>query len=112
MPVRVQLSRLRGWRMPDNTLKVDRTTAFGNPFAANSTRGETASAMVLLFRRWLKGDALCVWAYPDLEPRRLTLLRRLPELRDKNLACWCKAEAPCHADVLLQMANDLPRNDV
>jgi hypothetical protein len=27
------------------------------------------------------------------------------ELRGKNLACRCKLGAPCHADVLLQMAN-------
>lgn len=27
-------------------------------------------------------------------------------LRGKNLACWCKAGEPCHAHVLLQLAND------
>ncbi|MDX0178660.1 DUF4326 domain-containing protein [Sinorhizobium meliloti] len=27
------------------------------------------------------------------------------ELRGKNLACWCRPGAPCHADVLLQVAN-------
>jgi hypothetical protein len=26
-------------------------------------------------------------------------------LRGKNLACWCKPGAPCHADVLLEFAN-------
>ena len=30
---------------------------------------------------------------------------RLPELRGKNLACWCKPGSPCHADVLLEIAN-------
>jgi hypothetical protein len=28
------------------------------------------------------------------------------ELRGKNLACWCKPDQPCHADVLLELAND------
>jgi hypothetical protein len=28
------------------------------------------------------------------------------ELRGKNLACWCKLDQPCHADVLLRMANE------
>lgn len=23
----------------------------------------------------------------------------------ENLACWCKPGAPCHADVLLEIAN-------
>jgi hypothetical protein len=27
------------------------------------------------------------------------------ELRGKNLACWCKLGEPCHADVLLEIAN-------
>jgi hypothetical protein len=26
-------------------------------------------------------------------------------LRGKNLACWCKLGEPCHADVLLELAN-------
>lgn len=26
-------------------------------------------------------------------------------LRGKNLACWCKPGEPCHADVLLEIAN-------
>jgi hypothetical protein len=29
----------------------------------------------------------------------------LGELRGKNLACWCKPGEPCHADVLLELAN-------
>lgn len=33
----------------------------------------------------------------------------LTKLRGKNLACWCKSDAPCHADVLLEIANDLKR---
>ncbi|SFF27693.1 DUF4326 domain-containing protein [Nitrosomonas sp. Nm166] len=32
-PRRVQLKRVKGWRMPENTVKVDRTTKWGNPFA-------------------------------------------------------------------------------
>lgn len=26
-------------------------------------------------------------------------------LRGKDLACWCRLDQPCHADVLLEMAN-------
>ncbi len=29
----------------------------------------------------------------------------LAELRGKNLACWCALDAPCHCDVLLDLAN-------
>ena len=27
------------------------------------------------------------------------------ELRGKDLACWCPLDEPCHADVLLELAN-------
>jgi hypothetical protein len=36
---------------------------------------------------------------------RAKLLQRLPELRGKNLACWCKPGEPCHGHVLLELAN-------
>lgn len=28
-------------------------------------------------------------------------------LRGKNLACWCPLDEPCHADILLRIANQL-----
>lgn len=36
----------------------------------------------------------------------------LPELRGKNLACWCRLGQPCHADVLLELANGTRPNTV
>jgi hypothetical protein len=36
------------------------------------------------------------------------LLAALSELRAKDLACWCPLDQPCHADVLLELANPLP----
>lgn len=87
MPIRVQLSRKREWRMPENTVKVGRSTSFGNPFVATGALGETARETVSLFRRWLKVVPVCAGKYPHLEPRRVALLRRLPELRNRNLAC-------------------------
>ncbi len=33
------------------------------------------------------------------------LFAGLPSLRGKNLACWCEAGEPCHADVLIEIAN-------
>lgn len=92
--------------MPLDTKKVDRSTAFGNPFFADVTRGETAEDMVNLFKQWLNANPECLRKYPHLELHREKLLRRLPELRDRNLACWCRPSEACHADVLLEMAND------
>ena len=40
------------------------------------------------------------------EGERADWLRaHLPELRGKNLACFCPLDQPCHADVLLELAN-------
>ena len=41
-PIRVKLERSRGWRMPANTVKVDRTTAWGNPYDVNEYGREFA----------------------------------------------------------------------
>lgn len=98
-PMRVQLSRLKGWRMPPNTVKVDRSTKFGNPFRV--TPDQTAVAVVCAFRTWITVDG--VHAGRPLQKHRM--IAHLETLRGKNLACWCKPGAPCHADVLLEIAN-------
>ena len=98
-PVRVQLRRTKGWRMPPNTVKVDRTTRWGNPFRAGQWRDYTAADAVRHFEQWMRGDMSMssVGEPPDLAG-----------LRGKNLACWCTPGEPCHADVLLKMANAEP----
>jgi len=32
----------------------------------------------------------------------------LEPLRGKNLGCWCKVGEPCHGDILLRLANEMP----
>lgn len=104
-PVRVQLSRAKGWRMPPNTVKVDRSTRWGNQAAkvgedisyyTPGCTSATAQDAVDLFRRFMD-------AHKAANP---TDFRNwLVPLRGKNLACWCKPGQPCHADVLLELAN-------
>jgi hypothetical protein len=99
MPERVQLRRTKGWRMPPNTVKVDRSTKWGNPFVVDDAFGRQTA--VTAFRLWV-----AVPEAGDLEPNRQFMVRRdLHTLRGKNLACWCKPGEPCHADVLLELAN-------
>lgn len=107
-PVRVQLSRAKGWRMPDDTIRVDRATVWGNPFRSDqpsdAVRAAGATTAAGAFRLWLEGHPALV----DLRPeRRREILSNLHILRGKNLACWCKPGEPCHADVLLELANPL-----
>jgi len=110
-PTRIQLSRKKGWRMPENTVKVDRTTKWGNPYAVLNGDAEGA---VERFRR-LFDEAPSRYRHLVLniasgrpgfgEGALLDMKLALPTLRGKNLACWCKIGEPCHADVLLELAN-------
>lgn len=98
-PVRVQLSRKKGWKMPPNTVSVARPTKFGNPFRV--CEGRSAAEAVGAFGIWLSVDG----CHADIPGRKARLLAALPSLRGKNLACWCPLDKPCHADVLLEIAN-------
>lgn len=97
-PVRVQLSRKKGWRMPENTVKVTRPGPFGNPFKVGAP-SSSAKMAVAHFRVWLTART------EERDPAREYILDNLTRLRGKNLACWCPLGAPCHADILLELAN-------
>lgn len=121
-PRRVQLSRKKGWRKPENAVVVARPSRWGNPFRLSredctesndagvcwvvrhgdrrtgythsDTAEEARGEAVALFREWLAVGRL---SYGRGEVRA--------QLRGKNLACWCPIGEPCHADVLLEIAN-------
>lgn len=109
-PQRIQLSRQKGWRIPENTVKVDRTTKWGNPYRI----GEKVDLRVV--RKWgwnfKQPDVVCadraeavnrfMWVI-GLDGAGIYCVQK--ELRGKNLACWCPLDQPCHADVLLEIAN-------
>jgi hypothetical protein len=108
-PHRIQLRRSKGWRMPANTLKVDRTTLFGNPFSAEQHGRTGAMRMFELWLEWkLPPGVFPDWAMAMLMTKRRLVLEALPILRGKNLACWCPLPEPsepdiCHAAVLLEL---------
>ena len=132
-PVRIKLSRAKGWRMPENTVKVDRTSRWGNPFdfrrsehcwtaLAFDCRGDAAGrqeASVRAFRQWVGPHAEGTVALmefqvklgdapisPKIEAGQAPTVDEIKAaLRGKNLACWCALDAPCHANVLLELAN-------
>lgn len=105
-PVRIRRSRAKGARLSTpNGLEivcVSRPSQWGNPFSSALRSAKAAdkpawrAASVASFRR-----ALLV-ADGSL-PFTIEQVRR--DLRGKNLACWCPLDQPCHADVLLEVAN-------
>jgi hypothetical protein len=100
---RIQLSRKAGYRLPPNSLKVDRSTKWGNPFVVgqHGTRAECVG----MFERLMAG-MICVSAGPAPQVQRdyyNMVVRDRHQLRGMNLACWCTLDGPCHADVLLRI---------
>ncbi|HKY58355.1 MAG TPA: DUF4326 domain-containing protein [Aeromicrobium sp.] len=123
-PKRIQRKRTKGWRMPEGAVYVGRPSRWGNPFtvmnghrqgwlvwddrdrlgmapgyttsngfiASFRTKEEAQAEAVKRYRRWIKGAAARI---ADLTP----------ELAGRDLACWCPLDQPCHADVLLELAN-------
>lgn len=112
MPERVQLRRTKGWRMPPNTVKVDRAGQWGNPFRIGHPVDNEYSSRIWGMR--FPTNPIAKDAADAVELFRATIaaenareIRRL--LRGKNLACWCAPGQPCHADALLEIANATPQ---
>jgi hypothetical protein len=110
MPIRIQRKRTKGWKMPENTVSVTRPGKWGNPFVVGMVVPDewiskldkqdhfhfmkfeygyidTAEDAIMLFEKYVA---------PTLETGLL---------KGKNLACFCKEGQPCHADILLKIAN-------
>lgn len=98
-PVRIRLSRKKGWRIPPNTVKVARPTKWGNAYVVGSDTTPTADMAVRQYR----DQVTKVLGAGGAKAEEFTIA--LEELRGKNLACWCALDQPCHADVLLELAN-------
>lgn len=117
-PQRIQLSRKKGWRLPENAARVARPSIFGNPYDVKTFGRGLA---LTLFKR----TAVGIWS-PDVPDDLIDLaykrhtewLRRVRHttgahpkeliqrrLRGRDLACWCSMDEPCHADILLEIAN-------
>jgi hypothetical protein len=118
-PSRIQRKRTAGWRMPTNARYVGRPGVYGNPYKVGDVYlvGPLLPFPLPTARTW-EGPAgsddlravkcpdadtavawFRAWASLALEPCTVELLRGM------HLACWCPLDQPCHADVLLEMAN-------
>jgi hypothetical protein len=132
MPERIQRRRVKGWRMPEGAVYVGRPTLWGNPWIAGKpavlhlggmpwqlacslTPEQAARQYYGLMRGWwIDHMPLPPATYPahkakyiaDLKRHRNAVLERARELRGRDLACWCPLDHPCHADVLLRIANE------
>lgn len=76
---------------PPDAIYVGRPTRWGNPFKMDGV--QSRDEVVESYRKYIH--------------ERPEFIRQVREsLRGKDLVCWCSPLA-CHADVLLEIANDL-----
>src|SRR5688500_1566253 len=101
-PLRLQRSHRVADRLHEDAVFVGPGTKWANPFKkpdiealraepdveAAYRRGGWRAAATLLYREHLREEGV--------DPS---------ELRGKDLSCTCKLTEPCHADVLIELAN-------
>lgn len=103
-PRRIQRKRSKGWQLPENTICVDNSTPWGNPFIAGEHG--TRAGCVRLYAMLMSGYILdSIDNVPSQRASLAYLDRHITTLAGKNLACWCREGTPCHADFLLELAN-------
>lgn len=118
MPVRVQRKRVKGWKMPENTVCVTRGTYFGNPFAVGGyysiaphadSRFNGMSYVRSLGQSEgfikVRDNEHAIEMYKEYLAKFPLSQNKIAELKGKNLACFCPLDKPCHADILLEIAN-------
>lgn len=99
-PIRIQRKRTKGWRKPEGAVIVDRISRWGNPYKVGGRyfafQGDyTTTAEV-------RDNAHAVELFIE---RKIRFLPDIEQLPGKYLFCWCPLDQPCHADVLLELAN-------
>lgn len=124
MPERIQRRRIKNWRMPESAVYVGRPSRWGNPFVVGDGavyRFDALSGCALdpdKAVRLYRVALLHGWYRRREDDGRFRLHRMAVsveqvrrELRGRDLACWCPLRdshgqpVPCHADVLLAVAN-------
>lgn len=117
MPERIQLRRTKGWRKPEGAIVVARPSKWGNPYRAverdwwlvednNGVEFEPIAGTGQKLPAIEK--AVSLYAVDLTEwggTFGITVEDVRRELAGKDLACWCPLDQPCHADVLLEIAN-------
>jgi hypothetical protein len=94
-PRRIQRKRVKGWKMPPNTVYVGRPSIWGNPYELRRGDSHELKMAVVNYRAAIEANQLSAERFR----------KPIAQLRGKNLACWCPLDQPCHADVLLEIAN-------
>lgn len=107
-PIRIQRKRTKGYDMQAESraingldcVYVGRPTFWGNPYKANSPNDDHL-LLRNFYGHWLSGQ----FVGSKDQHNRTRILNEIGVLSGKNLSCFCALDQPCHADVLLELAN-------
>lgn len=124
MPKRIQRRREKGWRKSKNTVYVGRGSKWGNIFKVGSYLSLWRKAFVAvhlakennkkvtdiydsgILNKKINLDDSIKWYKYWIKFRIKNNQLDINELKGKNLMCWCPLNQICHADYLLEIAND------
>jgi len=122
-PARMQRKRTKGWNMQEASRAINGLDAV---YVGRPSKWGNLWPTAEMYRQWIAGEHFDLYVeainrrewwdkhnrgfvlspHDGNTPHRLTLiLYHLPELRGKNLCCWCSLTDECHGDVLLELAN-------
>lgn len=113
-PIRIQRSRKVKQVSPNGLpiVYVGRPGKFGNPFKVTGEPGRWVLVVLdspsqdAIFNEKHKALECCVGCYQEYISHEHNAGRvNVFDLKGKNLSCWCKIGEPCHADILLKLAN-------
>ena len=119
MPDRIQRRRTKGWRKPEGAVYVGRGSGWGNPYRVGECGLWIPDTPHPLTTEREPGDyehgirvEICpdratatAWFRAYMQSYELLLANALRDLAGRDLMCWCPPGQPCHADVLLELAN-------
>jgi uncharacterized protein DUF4326 len=84
--------------MPANAVYVGRPTKWGNEYVVGTLSHDDPPIPLSA------EDAVALYWEFQIDQMRNDGID-FNELRGKDLVCWCALDQPCHADVLLELAN-------
>jgi hypothetical protein len=122
MAKRIQRKRTKDYSQPFGTIYVGRPTKWGNPFGIGKYLNAWGKAFIAIriakqpeeirgiYKQGFLYEKISLenslkwyqwWLDFQIENKRLDP----KQLKGANLSCWCPLDQPCHADILLKLAN-------
>lgn len=107
MPTRIQRKRTKCFKLPPNTICINRGTMWGNPFTVEEYGRKLA---IEVFRQCLQSPHLVYCHFDELEAtvqfnRFRWMAENLYLIREADyVACFCPVDVACHGDILIELS--------